>query len=137
MTQARDGDGRSEDVTLHSKLREQLLLDGVNDCLPMAHVNSVAAQTCPDEPKSARHDVVLSVIRSLLDDGLMVVGDIVGASDERVEPWRLSVEDAMARIRDSYVVRHESDEWVFTIWFALTDRGQEAANRVSPQTTGS
>jgi hypothetical protein len=133
MIDATTSDGRSETMTLHARLREQLLWDAVNDCLPMAHVNSVAARACPDEPKSTRHEVILSVIRSLLEDDLMVVGDIVGASDERVEPWRVSVEEAMATIRDKYVVRHDDEDWVFAIWFALTDSGQQAAGELRTQ----
>ena len=111
---------------LRTRLREQLLWDGENDCLPMSHVNSVVAGAFPGGPTPARHALILSVIRSLLDDGLVMVGDIVGASDERVEPWNLSVDEAMARIADSYVVRHDDNEWVFTIWFALTDSGKRA-----------
>ena len=57
----------------------------------------------------------------------MVVGEIVGASDERVEPWNMSLDDAMAQIRDDYIVRHEDGSWVFGIWFALTERGERAA----------
>lgn len=103
-----------------------MLWDGENDCLPMSHVNSVIARVFPGGPTPDRHALILSVIQSLLDAGLMVVGDIVGASDERVEPWDVSIDAAMARITDSYVVRHDDNEWVFTIWFALTDSGRRA-----------
>ena len=57
----------------------------------------------------------------------MVLGDIVGASDERVEPWDLSLDDAMAQTRDDYIVHHEDGSWVFGIWLALTERGERAA----------
>ena len=73
---------------------------------------------------SARQELSIAAVRSLIKDGLMVVGEIVGASDERVEPWNMSLDDAMAQIRDDYIV-HGS--WVFGIWFALTERGERAA----------
>jgi hypothetical protein len=55
---------------------------------------------------SARQHLLESTVRSLIADGLMVVGDIVGGSDERVEPWDMSLDDAMARLHDEYVVHY-------------------------------
>lgn len=135
MTQTPDSDRHSEDAVLRIRLREQLLLDGESHCLPMSHVNSVIARALPGGPTPARHALILSVVRSLLDDGLVVVGDIVGASDERVEPWDLSIDEAMARIIDSYVVHHDENEWVFTIWLALTDTGQRVAEQLRVPST--
>jgi hypothetical protein len=58
-----------------------------------------------------------------IEDGLMVVGDIVGGSDERVEPWDMSLDDAMARLHDEYVV-HYDQNWVVRTWFAVTETRQ-------------
>jgi hypothetical protein len=78
----------------------------------------------------------LRTVRSLIDDGLMVVGNIVGASDERVEPWDMLLDDAMARIHDEYVVHHDDQNWVFRTWFALTARGQQAAEALNKKSEG-
>lgn len=114
------------DPTL-AAMRDQLLKDAVGECLPLAHVDGVVARICPDEPLTAQQKIVLRSIRTLLDDGLIVVGQIVGGSDERVEPWALTTEDALARIHDRYVVHHEDQAWPFSTWFALTDSGQRLA----------
>jgi hypothetical protein len=116
------------------RLRDQLLWDAVGDCLPLAHVDSVARRMAA-ESLSARQMLLMGTVRSLIDDGLMVVGDIIGASDERVEPWDMSLDDAMARIYDEYVVHHDDQNWVFRTWFALTERGQQAAEAL--ETKGS
>ncbi|MDO3634691.1 hypothetical protein [Mycolicibacterium arseniciresistens] len=108
-------------------MRDQLLKDAVGECLPLSHVDGVIAGISPDEPLAAQQEIVLRSIRTLLDGGLMVVGHIVGGADERVEPWPLTTEDALARIHDRYVVHHEDQAWSFDTWFALTESGQRTA----------
>ena len=108
-------------------LREQLLRDSSEgECLSLAHVDHVARRMAPDS-LSARQELLKGTVRSLIDDGLMVVGSIVGGSDERVEPWDMSLDDAMARIDDEYVVHHDDRNWVWRTWFALTESGEQAA----------
>jgi hypothetical protein len=88
------------------------------------------------ESLPARQALLTSVIRSMIDEGLMVVGGIVGASDERVEPWKLSLDDAMAQLRDDYIVNHEEGSWVFGIWFVLTEHGERAAEALGTGVSG-
>ncbi|MCV7170127.1 hypothetical protein H7I41_09385 [Mycobacterium manitobense] len=117
----------TDDPTL-AAMRDQLLQDGLGgECMSLAHVDGVVARISPDESLAAQQEIVLRSIRTLLDDGLMVVGQIVGGSDERVEPWALTTEDALARIHAGYVVHHEDQAWSFSTWFALTDGGQRTA----------
>jgi hypothetical protein len=126
MTQTHDrGDGHG-DPLVRARVRDQLLRDALGDCLPLAHVDHVVSQHGGDA-LSARQDLLESTVRSLIEDGLMIVGDIVGGSDERVEPWDMSLDDAMARLHDEYVVHYRDQNWVFRAWFALTDVGEHAA----------
>lgn len=108
-------------------LRDQLLRDASGgECLSLAHVDYVAGLIAADS-LAARQKLLMSTVRSLIDDGLMVIGNIDGGSDERVEPWDLSLDDAMARICDEYVVNHDDRNWIWRTWFALTERGERAA----------
>ena len=76
--------------------REQLLRDSSDgECLSLAHVDYVAGLIAA-ESLAARQKLLMDTVRSLIDDGLMVIGNIDGGSDERVEPWDLSLDDAMA-----------------------------------------
>ncbi|WP_164478393.1 hypothetical protein [Mycolicibacterium stellerae] len=119
----RDGVDQSSE-----RLRDQLLRDVHSDpCLPLAHFDHVAARHAPADSQSTRQQLLLSAVRSLIEHGLIVVGGIVGGSDERVEPWNMSLDVAMARIHDEYVVHHDDQNWVFGIWFAPTVRGEQAA----------
>lgn len=117
-------------------LRVQLLRDSSGgECLSLAHVDHVARRMAPDS-LTARQELLMGAVRSLIDDGLMVVGSIVGGSDERVEPWELSLDDAMARIYDEYVVHHDGRNWVWRTWFALTDSGERAAEAIGTEVSG-
>jgi hypothetical protein len=114
-------------ASVTARLRERSLGDLHDDCLPLTHFDYVAGQMAPADPLSARQRVLLDVIRALLEDELMVVGGIVGGSDEHVDPWDMSLADAMAQSHDCYVVHHDDQGWVFRTWFALTDGGERAA----------
>jgi len=73
-----------------------------------------------------RHRFLLAELREqLLREGLIVVGHIAGGSDERVEPWNLSLDDTINRIYDDYVVHHDDRNWVFRAWFQLTESGEQ------------
>jgi hypothetical protein len=108
-----------------AKVREQLLRDGLEGCLPLAHFHSVVSHAAV--LPSARRELLFRTVRSLIEDELMVVGRIGGDIVEQVDPWELSPDDAIARIHDEYVVHHDDRDWVFGIWFALTDSGEQAA----------
>ena len=111
-------------------MRDELLRDALGDCLSLSHVDGIAARTCPNDTLSKQQELVLRVIESLLTDELVVAGDIVGASDERVEPWPLSVDEIVARIRERYVDHHDDRNWVFSTWFALTETGEDTAREL-------
>lgn len=78
----------------------------------------------------------MDTVRSLIEDGLMVIGNIEGESDERVEPWDMSLDHAMARIHDEYVVHHDGRNWVWRTWFALTERGERVAEALGTGISG-
>lgn len=109
-------------------LRNELLLDGLAMCVPMAQVTSVTKRHRLAPTGAAEQNLVLRTIRSLLDDGLMKIGDILGASDERVVPWDLSIDAAMDRVYDLFVGHYDEPAlWDLTIWLQLTPKGERLA----------
>jgi hypothetical protein len=70
------------------------------DYLSLRNIDSVIAYDYPAEPLSARQELLMTLIRSLLDDGLLVVGDIVGGTDAKVEAWNVTIEDALAPLNE-------------------------------------
>ncbi len=126
MTRGPGADDSDSVDLVAAHLREELLLDAMEGCLPLAHFDSVVGHV-EKESLSARQGLLLRTVRSLLEDGLMVVGRIGGETVERVDPWDMSLDDAMSQIHDEYVAHHDDKDWVFGIWFALTERGEKAA----------
>ena len=83
------------------------------------------------EPLSTRQSRVIDAVASLLKEGLAVVGEIVGGSDATVDPWKLSTEEALVRLRELYVAHYDDeDRWSVAIWFALTPSGERVAEEL-------
>lgn len=130
MTRPNDRHPKHGDAkrSAQDRLRVRLLSDAVGNCLPMAHVTSVIRREQLADTVADQQDVVLRTIRSLLGDGLMKIGDILGASDERVVPWDLSIDAAMDRVYDLFVGQYDEPAlWDLTIWLQLTPKGERVA----------
>ena len=110
-------------------LRDELLMGmSGGECLSLGHIDSVVAYDYPTEPLAARQSRVIATVRPLLTDGLMVIGEIVGGTDARVDPWQLPTEHALARLHQKYVTLYDDEaSWSVAIWFALTPDGEQAA----------
>lgn len=91
-------------------LRDQLLNDmSGGECLSLSHIDSFVSYNYATETLSTRQSRVMVAVASLLTEGLAVVGEIVGASDEHIDPWKLSTEDALTRLQVLYVTQY--DDW--------------------------
>lgn len=100
----------------------------------MAHVTSVMARHDLVDTPAAQQELVLRTIRSLLDDGLMEIGDILGASDERIASWDLPPAEAVKRVHDLFVGHHDEPAlWEYTIWLGLTSAGERLARELRSQ----
>lgn len=100
------------------RLHTELLASGVDDLVPMALIESVIARDDLAATTSERQDLALSVMQSLVDDGLM---EFVG--------WeRLSLDGAMARVRELFIEHHDDPgSWAFAIWLRLNEAGKRLA----------
>ena len=77
------------------------------ECLSLGHIDSIIQYDYPTEPPSTRQSRVITAIESLLTEGLVVIGEIVGGTEA-------SVDDDEIR-------------WSWTTWFALTPSGERLA----------
>ena len=79
---------------------------------------------------------MITAVASLLTEGLAVVGEIVGGTGATVDPWKLSTEEALVRLRELYVTHYDDwDRWGWVVWFALTPDGERAAVQVKGDTS--
>jgi hypothetical protein len=129
MTES-DKASRAEDqtvVTTKDRLRVQLLVSGLYDWVPLAEVDSMIIDNHLAETLPARQDLALQTIRSLVEDGLMEIGDLPSQGSKLVA-WDISLHAALARISDRFV-RHYDDTaiWGYSVWLGLTDAGERVA----------
>jgi hypothetical protein len=109
------------------RLRADLLTSGLTDVVPMIEVETVILNFKLAETLSDRQNLALKTIRSLLEDGLMEIGELPGPN-EKFPAWNLSIDEAMERLYDLYVAHYDEEKlWEFRIWLHLTEAGQPVA----------
>lgn len=116
--------------TARDTVRRELLISGLRDWVSLSEVDSVIVGHHLVDSIPAKQELAQRAIRSLLEGGLMVIGDLTGDGG-RFRAWGLGLEAAMERLHDRYVT-HYSDrhEWVFSVWLDLTDTGEQVARQL-------
>ena len=108
----------------------ELLTSALYDWVPLIEVKTAIAHYDLAETLSAQQDLALQTIRSLLEDGLMQIGDLPGPG-EKLPAWNLPIDAAMERVYDRFVRHHGDPEaWEFTIWLGLTASGKRLAENL-------
>jgi hypothetical protein len=110
--------------------RDEVLLWGLVDWVELDRIHRYVADEHPGEPTAIIQNHTLDLIRSLVSDGLFLVGDL-NTDDRRFKQWNVSLDEAIQRIRDVYVVNFEDQgTWPWFCWLALTGAGQKAAEAI-------
>ena len=109
--------------------RDELLRDmSGGEYLSLSHIDSKIQYDYRTEPLSERQARVMTAVVSLLTEGQAVIGEIVGGTGATVDPWKLSTEEALVRLRELYVTHYDDwHKWGWVVWFALTPEGERAA----------
>ncbi|MBV8180473.1 MAG: hypothetical protein JO045_17070 [Mycobacterium sp.] len=72
-------------------------------------------------------DETLATIRSLVGDGLFVLGDL-SRETGRVVLWSGPLDESIQKISDVYVAKYDDPPaWVWSAWMELTDNGERLA----------
>jgi hypothetical protein len=115
--------------TTREVLRADILAVGHDDFVSMADV-----QACIFDGKladfSAEHQqLVVDTVRSLLEDGLVEVGEIPSRDDPGFKPWPGNVDEVMAQFIARFVGQNNDPlQWQYSIWLNLTAKGQQISN---------
>jgi hypothetical protein len=124
---------RTEDgtvATAKDRLRAQLLVSGLYDWVPLAEVDSVIIDNHLTETLPAQQRLALQTIRSLVESGLMEIGDLP-SQGSRLVPWDVSLDVALTRISDRFVGHYDDTAmWGFSVWLGLTDAGERVAREL-------
>jgi hypothetical protein len=79
---------------------------------------------------SVIQEKVLDLIRSLVTDGLYVVGDLA-TEDHRFGAWDTPLEESLQRIREVYTKEFDDESaWWFICWPRLTEKGRQVAETI-------
>ena len=103
---------------LHNELFKSTLYDDV----PLAEVESVITGNDLAEDPADIQQLALTVIRSLVEDGLM-----------KFKGWDdLDLDSAMDRVRGLFVDHHDDPgAWVFAVWLKATELGKQTAQALT------
>ncbi len=115
-------------TTAREKIRTELILDiAAGGELPITQVDYYVTQRYPSASVSDVQNETLATIRSLADDGLIVLGAMSGEGG-RWETWDGPLEKSIQKISDVYVTHYDDPPaWVFCAWMKLTDEGKRVA----------
>jgi hypothetical protein len=113
--------------TTGEKVRKELLLGALAGALPLTAVDSSVTQQNRSASVAEVQNETLAAIRSLVDDGLFVLGDL-SRETGRLVPWSGSVDELMQKLSDLYVQTYEdASEWIWSVWMELTAKGERVA----------
>jgi hypothetical protein len=118
-------------TTAQDILRRDILASGHADFVSMADVQACIFNGFLAELSTEQQELVVDTVRSLLEDGLVEVGDIPGRNDPGFKPWPGTLDDVMTRFIGRFVGRYDDEhQWQYTIWLNLTAKGQQASNAI-------
>ncbi|WP_156751320.1 hypothetical protein [Mycobacterium sp. 1245111.1] len=106
--------------------REEVLHWGLDDWVELDRVHLCVSQENAGQPISVIQNKTLELIRSLVSNGMFVLGDVkrgVGFT-----AWNTSLDESMQRIHDVYVTNFEDENtWMWFCWLNATEEGEKLA----------
>lgn len=117
--------------TAQDTLRGDILAGGHDDWVSLAEVRGCISRRRLADSASERQQLMLQTIGSLLQDGLVEVGDIPAPSDPGFLVWPGTLEEVMERLTERIVDHYDDpDSWEYSTWLNLTAEGQQASNAI-------
>jgi hypothetical protein len=116
--------------------RDEALTRGLIDWVPLQRLHYHTTQDHPGEPVAMIQQRVLDLIRALVDEGLVEIGDLDGA-DDRFAAWTTPLDESIARIASVYVDGFDEDTvWPWYAWLNLTAKGDTVAEQINSSSSG-
>jgi hypothetical protein len=114
------------------RLEEELLITGLDDWVHLADI-AWAAKSAGARTKHHEVDLAISAVRSLMDAGLMQIGDV---SDGGFFEWGLPLEEALERLRRGWLAL-DHDPWPGDVcWLSNTQEGNREAKNILQRREG-
>lgn len=119
-------------TTTREQIRTEILLDiAAGGELPITQVDYYVKRQYPSASVADVQNETLATIRSLADDGLIVLGAMSGEGG-RWEPWDGPLDNSIRKIAVLYVTHYDDPPaWVFSAWMKLTDKGERVVHTLA------
>lgn len=122
------------ETTAQDTLRDDILAGGRDDWVSMAEVRGCISRGRLADAASERQRLMLQTIGSLLQDGLVEVGDIPAPGDPGFLAWPGTLDDVMAGLTQRIVDQYDDpDSWEYSTWLSFTPKGQQVSEDVVRQ----
>ncbi|WP_101948006.1 hypothetical protein [Mycobacterium sp. 3519A] len=116
-------------MTKDGRLRTELLTSGLSDWVSLAETQQIISHFQLAESDEARTELTVRTIRSLLEDGLMQIGELPGP-EETFPAWE-PIDVAMNRLHERFVSHYDDPaSWDYSIWLGLTEAGRKVATEL-------
>jgi hypothetical protein len=111
-------------------VRTEMLTSALYDWVPLGEIDSIIIDNHLTESLPAQQEMALQVIRSLVEDGLMVIGDLPDRGS-RLIAWDLPLDEALTRISDRFIGHYDDmGRWAVSVWLDLTEAGERVAREL-------
>lgn len=109
---------------------DEVLLRGLVDWVALERVHDYVLRENPERPVSTIQSKTLELVRSLVSEGMFVLGDLSGEGG-RFVAWDRPLDESLNRIRVAYVTNFDDrNTWPWYCWLDLTDKGQHVAEAI-------
>lgn len=105
------------------ELIDKVLINGLDDWVPLAGVVGIARLSCHDERESVK-DATTHLVRQLIADGWAIPGDI---ADGGFRPWTASNDESISSILNHLQANRWNDSINSYAWFDNTPKGDQRA----------
>jgi hypothetical protein len=116
-----------------SPMIDELLLRGADDWVMAADVAWVVKSVCGPMTEEGLVDTSVNLIRTVIDQGLMKVGDV---SDGGFFEWDLSTKETVERVERQWKALGRQPDLGEVCWLANTSKGDLRANAIREDEKG-
>jgi hypothetical protein len=113
----------------HQACINEILMAGADDWVPLAEVVGIVQEDGGVTAEEAIQDFSLKLIRKVVEQGLMEIGDVT-EKDRGFRKWNLSIEESLQRVEREWCSLVKSPNFGYGCWLQSTAKGHEVGNRL-------
>ncbi len=110
-----------------------VLTAGLDDWVALSDIEGMTRVLNPAYTADQNFAEIISVVRALAEQGLVVLGDIPHTGAGFVA-WKGTLDEQISRIEQEYKDSRDGNRnWEYFCWLKLTDLGKRRADEITPE----